>query len=831
MLLTSYFNRRVASVLIIIASLLVSNPTFSIGKITGKVIDAATKSTVEYAVISLLKTSDTNPTSGTLSDSTGKFTIASIKGGVYDVKVNLMGYLPTTINNISFPKDGNLDLGTIEIKPSSVELNQVSVIGTESKMSVKLDKQVFKAAQFDNAKGGNAIDILKNMPSVSVNGEGEIRLRGSSGFLVLINGKAVQSDVNSVLSQIPANSVDNVEIITSPSAKYDADGKAGIINITTRSALQDVATFIVNGQYGLPSLNSFGNKSLPIRNGDDVTLNIKNKKWDISAGASYQRNDIAGRREGDVYTLLNGIKTTFPSDGERSFIKKNYAARASVTYTFDPNNLISVGFYTAERQQSRLADIAYTNTRTNINTNAPISQFNYFNSNLQYKQGDFSLGNIDFAHTFKDKSTLTLSGLYEYALLDNNTKNRNLKDKNSTDTLSYVYNTGHSPIYGLRAKADYAIKIGTGKLESGYQLRFQKQTGSYTYQNAILGTNSFSIDPNYSADILILNRIHAVYSQYSGKSGNLEYSGGLRYEYATRTFNASKFTTPHLLTLSNLFPSVNLLYSLKPDLKIKAGLSQRIQRSTNNELNPYPEREHSETMEQGDPDILPEIVTLTELGITKDFSKGSVFATLYNQQIHNVVNRVNSVFNDTIINRVYTNAGNATLWGAELGLNIKPTAWWSCYLGGNVYDYHIVGELTGTAFANNVTVNNAGVAYSINTNQNFILDKTLSIQLTVNYLSTRPTAIGEDSRFISPNLSVRKTFFKGKLTALAQWQNIGLGIIPSNEQRITTWGSNFYTSTNYVQEKDVLWLSLGYNFNQSTKKPKLPTSEFGEREF
>ncbi len=126
---------------------------------------------------------------------------------------------------------------------------------------------------------------------------------------------------------------------------------------------------------------------------------------------------------------------------------------------------------------------------------------------------------------------------------------------------------------------------------------------------------------------------------------------------------------------------------------------------------------------------------------------------------------------------------------------------------------------------------NSAIAYSINTNHTFTVSKTLSFQFNLNYLSQRPTAQGEDSRFISPNASVKKTFLKGKLSAVFQWQNIGLGFIKSNEQRITTRGSNFYTTTNYIQEKDVLMLNLSFNINQSNKKLKLPGSEFGEREF
>ncbi len=443
------------------------------------------------------------------------------------------------------------------------------------------------------------------------------------------------------------------------------------------------------------------------------------------------------------------------------------------------------------------------------------------------RQGDFALANLDYTHTFQNKSSLTLSGLYEYAVLNGFTKNLNTQLNNHNDSLEYVLNTNNSPLYGIRLKADYTVNIGKGKLESGYQFRFQDQTGSYLYDYALIGTSQYVTIPQYTANIEIINKIHGLYTQYSGKIGNLEYLAGIRYENSFRSFNSDQYSEPYLLKLSNFFPSANLLYSIKPDLKLKAGFTRRVQRSNSNELNPYPEREHSETMEQGDPRILPEFVNLTELGAVKDVKGGSIFITFYNQYIQNVVNRVNSVYNDTIINRIYTNAGNATLWGVESGLNLKPIKWWSIYLGGNLYDYKIQGSL----FNDSVKVNNGGWVYSFNTNHTFQIAKTFSIQFTLNYISQKPTAQGQDSRFFSPNLTFKKTFFDGKLSASFLWQNIGLGFIKSNEQNIATWGPNYYTSTNYIQEKDVLWLNLSYNFKQINKKVKMPISEFGEKEF
>jgi len=793
----------------------------------GKVVDTLQSMPVEYAVVSIYRTENNELLNGTLADSTGTFSWKDIKPGNYYLKIEFIGYESKQIRNILIGKSTLLDLGTILLRAKQDSLSEVIVSGQKNETATRIDKQVFKAEQFQTAKGGTAIDVLKNMPSVTVNSEGEIRLRGSTGFLILINGKAVLTDANTVLSQIPANAVENIEIITTPSSRYDADGKSGIINITLKKGTDDGLTVVANVQEGLPSTNSFHNRKEPQRYGADASINYKKNKWDLSLGGSYQENDLAGRRVGDVSTIVDNRYTSFPSYGERSFQRRNYAARVSVTFATDKFNSISTGAYIGQRRQYRRADIDYSNTKTDVNTGALLGSIDYFNSNLVKKQGDFSLVNLDYTHTFHNKSALTISGLYEYALLDGYTQNLNANLQEHTDTLDYVLNTNKSPLNGLRGKADYTINIGKGKLESGYQFRYQKQTGSFLYQNAILGTGLYQTVPEFSADIEIINKIHGLYTQYSGKTGHLEYVAGLRYEYSIRIFNSSQQSDPYELDLSNLFPSANLLYKFKKGWKAKGGFSSRVQRSTNNELNPYPEREHSETLEQGDPHIKPEFVYLSELGIAKDFAAGSVFLNFYNQQISNVVNRVNSVYNDTILNRIYTNAGHARQWGVEAGINLKPLKWWTFYAGGNIYDYRIKGSL----FNNTVAVNNGAIAYSINTNHNFQLSKTVSFQLNFNFLSQRPTAQGEDSRFISPNASVKKIFLNGKLSAMVQWQNICAGLIPSNEQRITTRGNDFYTTTNYIQEKDILMLNLGFNFNKSNKKIKLPNSEFGEKEF
>ncbi|MDR6805234.1 outer membrane receptor protein involved in Fe transport [Dyadobacter sp. BE34] len=797
--------------------------------VAGKITDQQTGQGLPYASVALFRSADSTLVSGVLADDKGIFQFEKQAVAAYYLESQYMGYRKS---RTSVPAQaGNVALPPVAMQPDGRVLDAVEVTGNRSAVENKIDRQVYRAGAFLGSQGGTAVDVLKNTPSVTVNSEGDIALRGSTGFLVLVNGKPVQTDPAVVLNQIPANSIENVEIITSPSARYDPDGKSGIINITTKTVAKNSQSLVVNVQGGLPSVHTYHNLKNPQRFGADAAWGIRAGKWEVNLSGNYLRNDLTGRRVGDVNTTIGDVFTSFPSDGERSFMRYNYTARASVSYTADPSNVISAGFYKGYRFQSRRADLVYNNTKTNLETGQNVGRITYFNSNIAQKTADVTSANLDYLHRFGNKSELTLSGLVESAELDGLTTNINLAEPGRTHTLQSTRNPSENPLNAYRLQADYVVPIGKGKLETGYQYRNQVQKGAFQYLDQNLETGEFVLVPEFSSRTRLVNHIHSMYGQYSGKSGKLEYSGGLRYEYATRQFSAAGTGTRNL-DLSNFFPSAQLQYAWGKGWRGKAGYTRRVQRTTNNELNPFPEREHSETLESGDPDILPEFIGMAEVGVVKEFEKGSAFVTLYNQRIKNVVNRVNSVYNDTIVNRIYTNAGLATSWGVELGGNTNLTKWWQLYAGANVYRYAIEGGLfRNAAGVNTVVVNTSSVVYSLNANTTFKIAPSWQVQWAISYLSKRVTAQGEDSRFVNPALSVKKSFLKGKLAATLQWQNMDLGVVGSNQQRISTWGKDFYTTTNYIQETDIFLLNLSYNLNQLTRKAKLPASEFGDREF
>lgn len=797
--------------------------------IKGVVLDSQNLQPIKYASIALLNPMDNSVIAGEIASKNGSFLISNALPGNYKIKIYFVGYSNRFMDTILVSPNQVLNLDTIQLKRSSKVLEDVAIKGSKSNSYNKIDKQQYKSDQFATAKGGTAIDVIKNLPSVTVNGQGDISLRGSNGFMVLIDGKPVLTDAQTVLSQLPSNTIENIELITAPSAKYDPDGKGGIINIVTKKGTTNGVALTTNLSGGLPSTGDYNNLEKPKRFGGDLTFNYKKNKLDITVSANYLRNDVNGYREGDVFTknFANNTITRFPSNGERSFDKYNYGTKTAISYAANKNDAFSFGFYIGKKFQARRADLVYSNTTSDLSTDALINQNTYFNSNLQTKEGTFTLSNFDYTHTFANKSNLITSLLYENANLYGNTINNNLDLPTKSIVLQQVSNPYSNPINGLRFKLDYSIAIGSGKLESGYQYRFDKQNGNFDY--IVYPLTAQPDAASFRGTAKSINHINGVYSQYSGKTNKLTYVAGLRYEYSARQVVLSTDNNTHVLNLSNLFPSSNLLYTFNNSWNVKLGYSKRVQRNNNFELNPIPEREHSETLEQGDPDLLPQFVDLVELGMNYTFKKGNIFTTLYYQNIKNPIQRVNSVYADTILNRVFTNADRARLYGFEFGSNVKPVKWLSLYAGGNIYNYKISGNLN--VLGKTSTIDNSNWVYNLNANSTFILHQNWNLTANVNYTSAKPTAQGEDSRFLSPNLSLKKTILKGNGTLGLQWQNINFGCMGSNQQRITTFGSDFYTTTNYIYETNVLLVNFSYNFNKLSSKNKLPFSEIGEKEF
>jgi len=712
--------------------------------------------------------------------------------------------------------------------PKKLSLTEIVVKGKKPPVSFKIDRQIFRAAEYANAANGNAIDLIKNLPSVSVNGQGEINLRGSASFQVLINGRPTQGDPAFVLAQIPASSIENIEMISSPGAAFDADGKSGVINIITKTAPEKGLMVQSNIMLGAPPFNDFDNQryTSPQRHAADISVGYQKGKLDLSTGVNYLRNDIAGYREGNVNTTIGNIYTSFPSNGERSYKRYNVGGRLSAGLQLNARNRLEAALYSGKKYQTRVADLLYNNSRKNMLTGAQ-SSFDYFNKNTAEKQGRFTLASLGSIHQLSKATQLSFSLQYEGADLESLTTNQNLSYPGLKTMIQETINPSKNPLHAYRFKADLTDKKGNRTWQAGYQFRYDEQLGDFLYRYKNLGMQEFAKDPFFSSQVNVRNNIHAGYLQYGNAKGRLSYQAGLRAEHMLRNLSFSDNVPGTRLPLLNLFPSYLIRYALKENLAIKQSFTRRIKRTTNFELNPFPEREHPETLEQGDPALLPELTGIWELGVEHKLSKGSFSMSVYHQRTKNPIQRVNKVFNDTILGRIFTNAGLAKQTGVEANLTYRVGKVWQMIIGGNIYKYDIRGSL----FNGSLPFTNNSWVYSINATQSLSLKANWQLQFSVNYLSLRATAQGEDGAFLTPNFSVKKTSKDNRWNFQAQWLFMDAGLGISNIQRITTRGSNFYTTTNYVYEPDQVQLSVGFNLIKKNRKISLPQSEMAEKEF
>ena len=817
------------------------------GTLRGVVVDATTGAPVEFATISVLDPTDSTLLSGGAAGGNGEWELESFPSS-YPIllRASFIGYEPAYRELTEGEATGSPI--RFHLRTGAQLLREVEVTGKALTDVHRLDRQAFDAEQFRNAQGGTATDVLRNLPAVSVGALGEISVRGSTGFLLMIDGKPVQTDPATVLDQLPANAITKVELITTPGAKYDPDGQAGIINITTTGA--DLRGWSVTGNlnYGLPAVRDFGSAAPQRRYAADVGVNYRDARWDVGAGLSYQREDDGGLRVGYVNTLLGNRLTELPSVGERSHDRENYSGRLSVGYTPDRHRSLRANLFAGKRTVFRTADILYRNQRRALVDPAALPDLEalyddflatgdvsergeeldrrtFFNENLRVRRGDFFIASLDYERSWDDGDrALSVSSLYESTLLGGPTDNLILDYPELSDTLQYQYNTNDNPLDGYRFNVDYRSRLGAATWESGYQFRYLRHPGDFLYLDRT--DEGLVINPEFTNGILLRRDVHSLYSQLSGGTERLEYSAGLRLEYFDRSVALDRPDTTYRLDRLSLYPSANLKYALAEGWSLKAGYSRRIDRTTTFKMTPFPEREHNETLEQGDAELLPELTDLVEAGLVRNFGDNSAFGTVYYRRTRDVINRVNTVYNDTILNRIYTNVGNAEALGLELALTVFPVGDWRLYLGGNLYRYRITGRVFGDE------VNTGNWVYTLSATTDVNVFDLADLQLGFNYLSERVTAQGRDSRFFTPYLNLRREFADQRLAVTFQWQSISLGgWWGAGEKRITTVRDNFFTTTNYVYETDILRLGVSYRFTKLAGEVREVESEFGGREF
>ncbi|MCJ7446585.1 MAG: TonB-dependent receptor [Bacteroidales bacterium] len=826
------------------------------GSITGVVTDKATNDKIPFANIVAILKSNTASVKGTVSDKDGKFGIDNLPFGNYNVVISFIGYEPDTIRNIDIDRQiQQVNIGEIQLSAITFALGEVVVKDLAETATAKLDRITYNVRDFETTKGGNASDVLNKLPSVSIDPDGVISVRGTSDFMVYLNGKPSQMEPSQLLAQIPASTIESIDVITVPSAKYDAQGKGGIINITTKKTGEkgmSVSASVLTG--GAPWGNytdQLSNYSLnDNRLGGSLNFIYNKNKLSLYGGSNFNKKDVNGTRPGYARLLQeNGsYYHMMVSDGLRPEWSRNYTANAAMDYQLNNRSVISASYFYGNRNDGRSAFYKYHNfygdEDKNPITGVPVEDDWIYNPNKRNRYGIFHTANIDYTRKTDNNSELKISALFEHSELRrdmDNLRNQSTPLFNVTGDLEeHFIQTDDTPLDGYRLSVDYTKKLNNGHtLSLGIQPQYFLTSGSFSFDTLNVLNNIWG-DYNYFENAIDFRRgIYAGYADYSGSAGKFKFLAGLRLEYTDQVLdmeNPDYFTIFDRVKKSRYdvhrldwFPSIHLSYNISEKNKVTIASSRRISRPPLINMTPFLYREHYEVYVVGDPALEPEYLTSLELAFNNKAEKHNISLTGYYRGTDNAVFRVNTVYEEeNVLIRSYTNSANTRATGMELAMNFEAGTFGRFIISSSVYNFKVEADIF------EYKENNRSTNWSLKGNANFMLTESLKFTIDFDMKSATVTAQGRDEMFYMANTSLNYTpnQLKGWDFSLK-----ALDILRSNITRLNTRAYDaggtriFYQEIEYNRYGPIVELNVSYAFNMTGKSGKKIESSFGKEQF
>lgn len=764
------------------------------GILTGKVIDASTNHPIPYANIGLYSMRDSSVISGAITNDKGFFKMTDIRYGRHYAIVNFMGYNKKIINDIRIhPQNKEASIGTVSLDVASENIEEVEIIADRTTIAFKIDKKVVNVGQDLQTSGGTAVDVLETVPSVQVDIDGNVSLRGSSSFTVLIDGKPSILTGSDALQQIPTSAIENIEIITNPSAKYDPDGMAGIINIVMKKQKRGGFNGIINTSV------SSGDKYSA-----NATFNYKTEKLNLFAGADYSDNTHYGTSKTVQEIYGTDYNTTILSDGERNHIRDGYGLKLGADIYLNPNNTLSLSGNYRNREFGR-------DSYNNYNVFNSIDFMNIYTQNIS----DFRVtGNsvdlrADYELKFAQPEHKLNASAYYSAWEGSDFENQSTDTTNaqwtSLNKLMAKHQTNEqNNRMNWRAQLDYIRPIGQGKLELGAQARHDYELSDFVYEDLNPLNNTWINNPTFTNKSNYVRDIYSGYALWSSMIGTFGYKIGLRAEYTNRLIDQQTTNEQYALDTINLFPSVHLSKKLWAQQELQLSYSRRIERPGRWYLNPFPNYSDGYTIRIGNPAVQPEYVDSYELSYQKRIKQSFVAVELYHRQTSGKIERVTYVNDDNMIVRTVDNLTRDYSTGVELTANVALTKTWQMNLTGDFYQYKIDGEILDEQVTQ--TTETWGGRF----NTSYRLPKIdTRFQFSAFYRAPSITSQGSRDAFFFTNFAVRQDFFKRSLSLTFNVRDIFGTMKHSFESN----SDNLYTSMEFSRESPVFGLSLSYKIN------------------
>jgi outer membrane cobalamin receptor len=758
------------------------------GSITGKVIDDVTNDAVEYANIVLFGLEDSLQVNGTITNDKGIFNLDKIRPGKYFLKISFIGYESIFLDSFEISITNRiLDLGEIKLPRIAYQLEEAEITADKPPIEYKIDKKVVNAAEYYSATTGTAVDILENVPSITVDIEGNVQLRGSGSFTVLIDGRPTVLDANDELQQIPASMIENIEIITNPSAKFDSEGETGIINVIMKEEQNSGINGIVNMNAGFDD-----------KYGGDFIINFKNSKLNFNLGADYNNRTYPGSSLEERRTFINDTTIFTNSSGSNNRDRLRWGLKGGIDYNFTPNDLLSFSLRYGLNDSKN-----FSNVQFNEFTDPGSFSNQYLSKNDRSRGGTFYSGSFDYNHKFNSEGHLIKAQFYFSKRDFEEESITELIDDNDL-TISGRKLTEEGPSLSRQFKVDYELPFSeTNKFEAGGQLRFNESDDKNSLYDYFPDQSSFILQPQFSYAVNYSRNIHSVYGIYSGEINGLGYQGGLRGEYTDRTIELVNDNTDFSINRWDYFPTLHFSYEISSIQQLMLSYTKRIRRPRGWQLEPFETWTEAYSVRKGNPDLKPQYIDSYEMGIQTFWGSNLISLEGYYRKTNNNIESIRSVYEGNITLSTYENIGTTSALGGEFMLNSKALSFWTFNLLGNLYQYKIDGILGGR------NINRDNLNWNVRLNNTFILDKTTRLQINSRYNAPSVSAQGERKGNFSTSFSIRKDLFERMVTATLQVRDI----FSSSKWESSIDAIDFYSYSSFTRKSPMVMLNLKFNIN------------------
>jgi outer membrane receptor protein involved in Fe transport len=798
------FLSIVGSLLINVIQLFAQKPVN--GTVYGTITEKKTNNPIEFANVILHSKSDSTKIVGTATDAKGKFRFNNLINGDYTLSYSFLGFekaitIAFTINE----QHHDINLGTLGLSASSQEMKEVTITGKRSTYINSIDRKVFNVGDDLIGKTGSVSELLQNVPSVTVDMEGNISLRGSENVMVLINGKPsalMGANRAAVLQQMPANSIDKIEVITNPSAKYKPDGTSGIINIVLKKnkSLGFNGTIMVNA----------GNNN---RYNGNIIANYNSGKINLYGSYSLRQDSRLRYNASWVKKTdsLNHVSYTdaHSNDNARPF---SHIGTVGIDYKLNDHNQIGLSsnynyrnFTRHESANTLFEDSLFTITKN----------FDRNRIDPEYEK-DLEVS-ANFRHLFKKEG-------HELNVDYTTSATKEVEDNHYTNltwfpatNLSYDNTLIKQNDNESQLLVEYSNPISeTNKFESGYIFEYRKNDMNYYGESLNTISNKWEKDYVKSNHFIYTENIHVLYTTYEMELGKLGILAGLRSEITA--VKSNQVTTDSLITNNyyRLYPTLHLSYNISESQQLQLNYSHRIRRPEGDEMNPFPEYQSLYYLRIGNPRLKPEDIHSVEFGYQYKKNKTTFISTIYDRYRYNGMTSITKYINDSVLLNTSENLAKSNSLGLE-------------FIVSSIFTKKITVNLSTNAFLSIIDASSLGysskksiLSWSANLNTTVSLTKNTMLQVTSNYQSESLTPQGKRLPSYVVNLGLKQEFFKKKASFIITVSDVFNTL--RNSYLIDT--PELYAKSIRKRSARLIYAGLSYTFGNNGKKQKENTIKF-----